>query len=267
MIKVNFSEPTTNAWKDWRKKAEVETKLVKQKATKKQPLTFKDALYKEMRKEIFEAYFNKCAYCEAYFVLDQTGDVEHYRPKGKITDENDKVVSENGYYWLAYDHNNLLPSCSKCNRPTKNINGKLVGKGTRFPVIGTFRATTHRKKLSKEKAVFLHPVFDEPTEHILFDEQTGMLIGKTDRGKMCIDLLDLNREGLPEHRRQIVTEVEARLFAAEGFLGANQGDKVKDQLQVLLGYRDGRLAYALPAITLLSSPTLSARLNSLLGQI
>lgn len=66
-------------------------------------------------------YNYKCAYCESIEALD----VEHYRPKGKITNIDNSVISNTGYYWLAYEWSNLIPACNKCNREG--------GKNSKFP--------------------------------------------------------------------------------------------------------------------------------------
>ena len=97
-------------------------------------------LYK--RKSIKDQYFfaagppfyGKCAYCEAPIRDYQHGDVEHFRPKAGVTDENGQPVclfdeqgqvqigadgepvKHPGYYWLAYEWTNLLPTCVKCNQ-------------------------------------------------------------------------------------------------------------------------------------------------------
>ncbi len=63
--------------------------------------------------EALEALFHrKCAYCESAYDIVQPVDVEHYRPKGAV----DGAADHDGYWWLAMDWNNLLPSCIDCNR-------------------------------------------------------------------------------------------------------------------------------------------------------
>lgn len=49
---------------------------------------------------------NKCAYCEAPLKVVAYGDVEHYRPKSI-------------YWWLAYNYENYLASCTLCNQAFK----------------------------------------------------------------------------------------------------------------------------------------------------
>lgn len=248
MIRVRFTEPGDAKWEKW--KADGAKKVVAHKADvdlgKKPKIS--DTLYKKMRDVIFAAYHGKCGYCEAQFVLDQTGDVEHYRPKGEVSDENWQIVQlagkpHPGYWWLAYDWRNLLPSCSRCNRPTKTPAGVVVGKGTRFPVGKTWAADD--AGLEAEQPRFLHPVFDDPSEHLAFDPQTGVIFWKTRRGRACVELLDLNREGLPEARRRAYTSAVSDAVAAIVFL--NEGDQAaaKQRLDDLDAYRVGTRPYSL----------------------
>ncbi|MEF9674035.1 hypothetical protein QNM99_25505 [Pseudomonas sp. PCH446] len=44
-------------------------------------------------------------------------DVEHYRPKGAVSED----ASHPGYWWVAMDWDNLLPSCIDCNRKRKQV--------------------------------------------------------------------------------------------------------------------------------------------------
>src|SRR5205085_9189437 len=125
----------------------------------------KDAIYKGARSYIYKAFHGKCAYCEAKFVLDQSGDIDHFRPKARVTDENDRPVKLNsvdhpGYYWLAYDWQNLLPCCSKCNRPSKHASGKIIGKGTRFPVEN--RHAFRPEEVMAETPMFINPAAEDP---------------------------------------------------------------------------------------------------------
>lgn len=248
MIRVRFSEPADAKWAKWKADGEkkVQAHVADVEAGRKPKIS--DALYKRMRDAIFAAYHGKCAYCEALIKVDQPGDVEHFRPKGEVSDENWQIVQlatgpHPGYYWLAYDWRNLLPSCARCNRPTKTPAGTVVGKGTRFPVAQAWAAEP--ATLSTEEPRFLHPVFDDPSKHLAFDPLTGVIFWKTRRGRACVELLDLNREGLPEARRQAYTSAVSDAVAAIVFL--NQGDQAaaKQRLDDLEAYRDGTRPYSL----------------------
>jgi hypothetical protein len=60
----------------------------------------------------------KCAYCESFYGATAPPDVEHYRPKGEIVDG--KHTLRPGYYWVAVEWKNLLPSCRDCNSLRKH---------------------------------------------------------------------------------------------------------------------------------------------------
>lgn len=56
----------------------------------------------QIKEKLLECSYNKCAYCESFTLLTSPMHVEHYKPKSL-------------YPNLAYDWNNLLPSCPLCN--------------------------------------------------------------------------------------------------------------------------------------------------------
>jgi hypothetical protein len=161
---------------------------------------FDDHVWKGFRDWLLENRFNnKCAYCETK-IEGFIGDAEHFRPKGRVrseTDEASKVVEildENnvriqhpGYFWLAYNWKNLLPSCHLCNR--------YGGKKDLFPVgkqhVGVTRLTSAQvnalfEKITQslaspdiyylepadldvfEDRLLLHPYYDEPEKHLYF---------------------------------------------------------------------------------------------------
>ena len=74
---------------------------------------------KTVKKALLRAQYEKCCYCEAKFLANSPGDVEHYRPKGAVRQTDGQGAEYPGYYWLAYDWNNLLVSCEDCNRSHK----------------------------------------------------------------------------------------------------------------------------------------------------
>lgn len=123
-------------------------------------------------------FHGKCAYCETFYASAQPMDVEHYRPKGGV----DEDKSHPGYWWLAMDWDNLLPSCIDCNRKrgqktaTGAVNGKIItdrlknsGKKDSFPISpkGT-RATKEKDILADEKALLLNPCTDDPRQHLKY---------------------------------------------------------------------------------------------------
>jgi hypothetical protein len=88
-----------------------------------------------------QLFRGKCAYCESSYAQTQPADIEHFRPKGAVMIERPGERPHRrkpGYYWLAAEWDNLLPSCIDCNRartqdfPDDDL--RLVrGKENRFP--------------------------------------------------------------------------------------------------------------------------------------
>lgn len=67
----------------------------------------KDSVYSIL----FTLYHEKCCYCEE---RRSNLDVEHYRPKNKVTG-----TAYPGYFWLGYEWDNLILACKECNRDHK----------------------------------------------------------------------------------------------------------------------------------------------------
>lgn len=92
MIQVIFSEPRTATWRSYLDAATKATAALVAQVAAGESARITDRLYKNYREAIFAGFHGKCAYCEAKFILDQTGDVNHFRPKAGVTDENDQPV-------------------------------------------------------------------------------------------------------------------------------------------------------------------------------
>ena len=169
--------------------------------------SFNEALYKGLRQVfLFEAFHQKCAYCEVNHSDGYPVQVEHYRPKGGVT-ENREATEHKGYFWLAYEWWNLVPSCAHCNtNHTDPCGGPHPGKKNEFPVGGA-RVTEPSdnpalwpEELAVECAALLNPYFDTPEEHIDFEPTTGAAIPNSPRGKATIEVCDLNRPSLRDKR-------------------------------------------------------------------
>ena len=105
---------------------------------------------------------DKCWYTEVKHGADYP-EIEHFRPKKSVKDENSVVISD-GYYWLAFNLTNYRISKPMPNRK----------KGTFFPVIDeTKRAKSCNQCHLDERPWFLDPL--APRDH--------MLLGFNDNGK------------------------------------------------------------------------------------
>lgn len=165
--------------------------VVQEFSAKKPP--FKTYRKDSVKTQLYAIFHGKCAYCETFYPAVAPVDVEHYRPKGGVSQDADHP----GYWWLAMEWENLLPSCIHCNRLNKHATPKLstqlvelradgtgfseqykvtTGKGNHFPILG-LRATPASRDCSTEYPLLLNPCLDDPQEHLAFHVDRKKLIG------------------------------------------------------------------------------------------
>jgi len=184
-------------------------------------------------------FHGKCAYCESFYAGTQPVDVEHYRPKGQVAEDKD----HGGYWWLAADWDNLVPSCIDCNRKRKqelpeltedklaDIWGELsdkplqMGKKDAFPLSpGSTRATfdedaeIRRGQLDAEERLLLDPTQDDPQKHLTFNvgerDQFSLVLpwgpdGKTSAiGLASVRIYGLNRLRLVQARQRVLRNLQ-----------------------------------------------------------
>jgi uncharacterized protein (TIGR02646 family) len=159
---------------------------------------FDSSHWGQLKRHLFELFGGKCAYCEAIARHVSSGDVEHYRPKARVQGEPDHP----GYYWLAYQVENLLPACELCNR--------AGGKMNRFPVEDGTRAVDPTG-LETERPLLLNPYLDDsPRTHLRF-LKTGHVEGRTEKGRQSISVYRLGRLELRRAREKSIEVVEKDL--------------------------------------------------------
>lgn len=272
MRKVVFVEPDTREWKQWRAKAQKE--IEKQRYVPGGEVKIKTNLYKERRDDIVRLFNGKCAYCEQKILyvtrageveqLDQAGDVEHFRPKGRLTDQNHKSVrykidgqeyDHPGYYWLAYDPMNLLLACAACNRPWTNALNRLYGKWDMFPITDERNRANCPADLSgrapdqQEKPLLINPLDPnyKPEKHFSFKPKTGELIAKTVEAQTCIDLLGLNRDGLLDARKTLYLHIEMLLAKINQGIRYGDGSEALEHIHKLNEHKAGKEAFTFTA--------------------
>ena len=153
---------------------------------------------KSVKDALLNAQHSKCCYCEAKIGATSHGEVEHYRPKGAVKQSVASNMEYPGYYWLAYDWDNLLVSCAVCNRK----------KSFLFPLENeVVRARSHHDNIQDEKPLFINPAKDEPREHICFRGEEPVPV--TELGRKTIECLQLRRPALQECRRKRLQELES----------------------------------------------------------
>ncbi|HTG34186.1 MAG TPA: hypothetical protein VLB76_14755 [Thermoanaerobaculia bacterium] len=182
---------------DWLERARVATEEALETKGRKD-YEFQEKIWSDLKQYLFEVFNGKCAYCESYVHQVAPGDVEHYRPKKTL---NEKGVDHPGYYWLAYEVTNLLPSCEPCNRKRKR---------NRFPVNNGFWARCPGE-VSLEQPLLLNPYNDNPREHLRFkpvSEESALstVRGHTLKGEKSVDIYNLNRLALAERRGAVILQ-------------------------------------------------------------
>lgn len=256
MIRINKPEPDNQAWKDWCTEASAERMAMVTGFVPGTKPTIKGNLYKAQKAALLEIFNEKCAFCETPIPPGMHGDVEHFRPKGGVTEEDgskamyvdEKGVEREhpGYYWLAYDWRNLLPSCQLCNQPSVGGGGKRNFFPLQTPTDGSkpLRACRPDDEV-KEKPLFIHPWFEDPAEHFSFDE-TGIIIPLTPRGKKCVERLLLNRDALMTARQQAYKDARDKFNA---YMGKSRLDEMSlRELQTeLLAWQEGKRPYSAAA--------------------
>ena len=200
----------------------------KNKNVKFEFAVYKDASIKEAFRLLF---FAKCAYCESDYASTAPVDVEHYRPKGGVVVRG--KLRKPGYYWLAAEWSNLLPSCIDCNRSrTKEFEGELVGKSGKANLFPISNQDSYAKKPGeekKEKRLLLDPCRDKPGAHLEFlvpedpdDDRLGLVRAKqksngrvSEKGEHSIEVYGLSRLDLIKARRGRLISVLAHIVTVK----------------------------------------------------
>ncbi len=163
---------------------------------------FKGSIYgdKAVKRMLRRAQHDKCCFCESKVSHIAYGDVEHFRPKAGYCQKKGNPLGKPGYYWLAYDWENLFFSCQLCNqRYKKNL----------FPLKNpNDRAVCHHDAIDDEEPLFLNPAEDDPENHIGFREEYPYAIGSGARARTTIKQLGLKREGLAEFRKELLAKLK-----------------------------------------------------------
>lgn len=199
-------------WTNWRSDADDETSAMHaQHVDGETPSADRDAIWGRLKRWLAEhAFANKCAYCEGDISAHAPQHAEHWRPKARVTmvgsDDTEARVERDGkphpgYWWLAYDWQNIVPACDYCNT--------AGAKGTKFPIAGTYAfgpeegIDVHALD-AIERPLLLHPYGPlDPRDHIGFwHDGTAYARDKSPHGYWTIKTMGLNREALVNARQK-----------------------------------------------------------------
>jgi len=188
--------------------------------------SFQFEVYRDrgIRDLLNDLFHFKCAYCESSYRAVHPVAIDHFRPKGMIIDG--EIHIRRGYWWLAAEWSNLLPTCIDCNSPRKVINEngilELTGKGNQFPIANRTRRAPHEGDEKHEKSFLLNPSNCRiiPSDHIEFIfknnydpfVQPVLKRGRESTiGRESIRVYGLNRRLLVDARRDTAKRIAAQL--------------------------------------------------------
>lgn len=135
--------------------------LARERAAEGKGITGDDITgYQVASLRLWQKQHHKCCYCE-HKIQERHNDVEHHRPKGRANRAPGSTATH-GYWWLAFDWDNLLYACPSCNRSEKN---------DLFPLpIGDAALEAEERPPGNEHPHLLDPASTlNPVEHIEFE--------------------------------------------------------------------------------------------------
>lgn len=210
----------------------------------------------------FKPFFSKaqcgrCGYCDGGTTGMQPGDVEHYAPKSAVKvlgpdmstwgqeAENSSSVkgrkpvplSDDGYWWLAYEWKNYLLACSTCNSGWK---------GTIFPVHEPPDRTVPPDQMINEKALLLNPFSGpHPAKHLRFNEDGSVEPWKgSRRGRETINTVGLDRLSIRMYRRGSISDAKRAIRRLYEAGAAGDEARKKDALDDLVSLGEVDRPYA-----------------------
>ncbi|MES2465330.1 MAG: hypothetical protein V4671_32590 [Armatimonadota bacterium] len=183
----------------------------------------------DVKEALIAAQYGKCCFCERKVFAD--GDVEHFRPKAAVKQRQGSPLLRPGYYWLAYDWNNLLLACSACNSRHK---------GNLFPLTNPrrrIRNHTESRDLSHEQPLFVDPSIEDPTQYIAFRDEVPLARDGNARGEATIKALGLDRSALNSIRLEhllVLRQYHYYLQLAESHTDDAEWQSVADDMRNVL---------------------------------
>lgn len=217
--------------------------LTKTDAQKQTAVSNGNPHWRPMKVELQNLTGRKCWYTESKNP-GCLNDLEHYRPKGKVIDNNDNLI--HWYWFLAFNPINYRLSAQIPNRLNDNdVLGETGGKGDNFPLLtGSIHGTNLAETLV-ELPVLLDPCCEEDTTLIEFhpdgrpvishqfsDDKTA--VDRVNQSNLLLNLdystFNEDREALYNQIRFLVEDRGDRYFAA----GNEALEDTKHDLRLLM---------------------------------
>jgi uncharacterized protein (TIGR02646 family) len=211
--------------------------------------------HKTVKDALVKAQHAKCCYCERKILASGYGDVEHFRPKGAVLQDENSAEERPGYYWLAYEWTNLLVSCSVCNTSHKR---------TFFPLANpSKRARAHTDLLARERPMLVDPAAEDPRRHIRFEGDAPYAL--TERGRKTIERLGLRRGDLLERRQKLLRILTALRSVVEK-LGPTEQES-QDASALMRRYAESSEEFSSMVTDFLAAPFVPASTTSSGGRV
>ena len=204
MIKIDRPQPPGNTILDKRRQEALQA--VKSDIANKNfsSKSFNSNLWRNKKVKVFlrKSQHGKCCYCDRK--RDEIeSDVEHFRPKTEVSD----CKEHPGYWWLAYNWDNLMISCKVCNSQKKS----------HFPLADeSRRAFSENDNIDEEKPLLINPLQENPEEFVEYDiEESSIMVkavGKCERGKRTVDgLTGINKKEVMEERMEKLSNIKTTI--------------------------------------------------------
>ena len=195
---------------------------------KDEKLEIKASIYAHaaVKTTLREAQRDKCAYCET---LNPTSHdvVEHFRPKNGWRQRRGDPLRYPEYFWLAYDWENLLFACDRCN--------DAGHKQNLFPLRNpSRRATAASYDIKREQPLLLNPYDNkDPEKHIEWSRDVPRPRRGSRIGRTTIETFGLAQDSLLLRKRErYLNDTEKFLAAIEELpMGHPKRDAVRPVFQ------------------------------------
>jgi uncharacterized protein (TIGR02646 family) len=179
---------------------------------------------KDIKKALWDWHHGKCCYCERKRDMKRDSDVEHFRPKLEVAEEE----GHPGYWWLAYEWKNYFLACKSCNEECKK---------THFPLMpGGKRAFAKEDDLDREKPVLINPVDEDPEKFIGFDLDLNKYLD-TD-GAPMVKAVGLDREGRGSQTVDKLTAINKTEVMVERAQHVKALKTIVDQMNIIVDMYD-----------------------------
>lgn len=167
----------------------------------------------------------KCCYCEGRITPTGYGAIEHYRPKSTWRQRPQDPNAPHGYYWLAYEWENLLLSCDVCNTTYKGVLFPLANPGQR--ALDHHAAPDPRGvRCGDELPTLINPYTEDPEESVRF--RGASAVHRNPRGRITIQRLGLNRRPLVQAREDACARLKLLCMIARRQLRVGEGSIARD---------------------------------------